>query len=93
MWTSVFTLLIILAVWRIKKGSTTKSTSLLASIPKVRGYLPGNLDLLWKIIRNESREYCGDTFRQWAEEYGPTYDLNLLWGSQVSRTLSPTPDI
>ncbi|KAF8502557.1 cytochrome P450 monooxygenase pc-3 [Hysterangium stoloniferum] len=52
------------------------------SIPKVRGALLGNLDILWKLVYNDGNEYCGETLRMWAEVYGPTYDMNILWGHQ-----------
>lgn len=53
------------------------------SIPRIQGWLPGNMDILWKLVSCESREQCGETLRQWTEQYGPTYDMNLLWGHQV----------
>ncbi|CAE6461314.1 unnamed protein product [Rhizoctonia solani] len=32
---------------------------------------------------NEANEYCGDIFAEWAEEYGPTFDMNILWAHQI----------
>jgi hypothetical protein len=52
-------------------------------IPPVKGHLPGNIDVLWRLIRNERIEYCADTLRDWERDIGPTYDLNILWGHQV----------
>ena len=57
-----------------------------SAIPKIRGRLPGNIDILWQLIYNESHEYCGETLRTWAEIYGPTYDLNILFAHQVHFT-------
>ncbi|KAF8605268.1 cytochrome P450 [Ceratobasidium sp. AG-I] len=52
-------------------------------IPKVKGRLIGNLDVLLAITRNEANEYCGDIFDQWAKQYGPTFDMNILWAHQI----------
>lgn len=54
-----------------------------ANPPRVKGRLPGNIDILWKLVRGESNEYCAATLRGWEHEYGPTYDMNILWGHQV----------
>ncbi|KAF9512803.1 hypothetical protein BS47DRAFT_1393957 [Hydnum rufescens UP504] len=54
-----------------------------STIPKVRGRLPGNIDILWRLVALESTEYCGDTLRQWEKEYGPTFDMGILWGHQI----------
>jgi hypothetical protein len=54
-----------------------------STIPTVRGRLPGNIDILWRLVALESTEYCGDTLRQWEKEYGPTFDMGILWGHQV----------
>lgn len=54
-----------------------------SGMPRVRGWLPGNLDILWRLVYYDSHEYCGETLREWAEIYGPTYDMNILWGHQV----------
>ncbi|KAF8514030.1 cytochrome P450 [Gautieria morchelliformis] len=67
----------IVASWARKQNSDAPS------IPKVRGKLPGNIDILWQLVYNDSREYCGETLRVWAEIYGPTYDMNILWGHQI----------
>ncbi|KAG8699723.1 hypothetical protein FRC08_005133, partial [Ceratobasidium sp. 394] len=52
-------------------------------VPKVKGQLIGNLDVLLAITQNEANEYCGDIFTQWAEQYGPTFDMNILWAHQI----------
>lgn len=51
--------------------------------PRVKGWLPGNIDILWKLVQGESSEYCAATLREWEHEYGSTYDMNVLWGHQV----------
>lgn len=51
--------------------------------PKIKGKLPGNLDILWLLVQRESKEYCAETLRKWETEYGPTFDMNVLWSSQV----------
>lgn len=53
------------------------------SVPRVKGRLPGNIDILWKLVRNEQSEYCAATLRDWEAQYGPTYDMNILWSHQV----------
>jgi hypothetical protein len=52
-------------------------------IPKVKGKKFGNWDILQELIQSEKEEYPGDLFRRWAREYGPTYDMNILFSSQV----------
>jgi hypothetical protein len=52
-------------------------------IPKVKGKSLGNADILRQLIAAEDSEYPGDIFLKWAEEYGPTYDMNILWASQI----------
>lgn len=53
------------------------------SVPKVKGKWPGNIDILRALIKTEEEEYPGDLFLRWANEYGPTYDMGILWASQV----------
>lgn len=60
-------------------------------IPRVHGRLPGNIDILWQLIYGESTEYCANTLRRWADEYGPTYDMNILWSHQVGRPHEQSP--
>ncbi|CEL59858.1 Cytochrome P450 52A5 OS=Candida maltosa GN=CYP52A5 PE=1 SV=1 [Rhizoctonia solani AG-1 IB] len=52
-------------------------------IPRVKGRWIGNIDVLIAITRNEANEYCGDIFAEWAEKYGPTFDMNILWAHQI----------
>lgn len=52
-------------------------------IPKVKGKKFGNWDILQELIQSEKDEYPGDLFRRWAREYGPTFDMNILFSSQV----------
>lgn len=70
----------IAVLWARRKGFTE-----VPSIPRVQGKLPGNIDVLWQLVYNDGREYCGETLRMWAEMYGPTYDMNILWGNQVQQ--------
>lgn len=52
-------------------------------IPKVVGKRLGNFDVLKELIAAEENEYPGDIFLRWAKQYGPTYDMNILWASQI----------
>ena len=52
-------------------------------VPKVKGKKFGNWDILQELIQSEKEEYPGDLFRRWAREYGPTFDMNILFSSQV----------
>ncbi|KAG8817330.1 hypothetical protein FRC17_011279 [Serendipita sp. 399] len=52
-------------------------------IPKVKGKKLGNIDVLRALIEADETEYPGDIFFKWAKEYGPTYDMNILWASQI----------
>lgn len=52
-------------------------------IPKVIGKQFGNFDILKELIAAEDGEYPGDIFLKWAKQYGPTYDMNILWASQI----------
>lgn len=55
--------------------------------PRVRGWLPGNIDILWQLVKGESSEYCANTLRRWEQTYGPTYDMNILWSHQARLVL------
>ena len=52
-------------------------------IPKIRGRLPGNIDILWKITIGDISRYPTETFMEWAEIYGLTFDMNILWSHQI----------
>jgi len=52
-------------------------------IPKVKGKKFGNWDIFQELLQSEKEEYPGDLFRRWAREYGPTFDMNILFSSQV----------
>ena len=52
-------------------------------VPKVKGKKLGNFDILEELIAAEDSEYPGDIFLKWAREYGPTFDMNILWASQI----------
>ncbi|KIJ25685.1 hypothetical protein M422DRAFT_236883 [Sphaerobolus stellatus SS14] len=82
-WITVIILGFILVIWQLSRSQKTAKPKWVSSIPKAKGRLPGNLDLLFQLILRESHEYCGETIREWAEKYGPTYDMNLLWGNQI----------
>ncbi|EJD44086.1 cytochrome P450 monooxygenase pc-3 [Auricularia subglabra TFB-10046 SS5] len=51
-------------------------------IPRVRGWLPGNLDVLWDLVISDGDEYCAETMRRHADQLGPTFDMGILWASQ-----------
>ncbi|PVF96582.1 cytochrome P450 [Serendipita vermifera] len=52
-------------------------------IPKIKGKKIGNYDILQELIEAEDEDYPGDIFLRWASEYGPTFDMNILWASQI----------
>ena len=52
-------------------------------VPQVKGKKFGNWDILQELIQSEKEEYPGDLFKRWAREYGPTFDMNILFSSQV----------
>lgn len=52
-------------------------------IPRVRGWLPGNLDILWDLVVSDGHEYCAETMRRHADKLGPTFDMGILWASQI----------
>jgi hypothetical protein len=52
-------------------------------VPKVKGRRIGNIDILKELIEAEDKEYPGDLFLKWSKEYGPTFDMNILWASQI----------
>jgi len=58
------------------------------AIPKVQGKLPGNLDVLWELVTRDGEEYIAETMRKHAERYGPTFDMGILWASQVCRQVT-----
>ncbi|KZS89925.1 cytochrome P450 monooxygenase pc-3 [Sistotremastrum niveocremeum HHB9708] len=82
-------IVIIIAVWdsRDAQQKLAEDAQRLGAvpIPKVKGRLPGNLDILFALVRGDRDDYCGEVFRRWSEEYGPTYNMNILWADQKSR--------
>jgi hypothetical protein len=52
-------------------------------VPKVKGRRLGNIDILKELIEAEDKEYPGDIFLNWSKKYGPTFDMNILWASQI----------
>lgn len=52
-------------------------------VPKVKGRRLGNIDIMKELIEAEDKEYPGDIFLRWSKEYGPTFDMNILWASQI----------
>lgn len=61
------------------------------SAPKIRGRKLGNVDVLQALIEAEESEYPGDIFLEWAKEYGPTFDMNILWASQIVTCMYSDP--
>lgn len=59
-------------------------------VPRVRGWLPGNLDVLWDLVVSDGDEYCAETMRRHAELLGPTFDMGILWASQVRTATDAT---
>lgn len=83
-WQCFFSLILVVYgshIWF--RGSSEHSHSPTSVVPKVRGWLPGNIDVLWRLVYYDSYGYCGETLRKWSEIWGPTYDMNILWGHQI----------
>ncbi|KZT35466.1 cytochrome P450 [Sistotremastrum suecicum HHB10207 ss-3] len=80
-------IVIIIAVWdsRDAQQKLAEDAQRLGAvpIPKVKGRLPGNLDILFALVRGDRDDSCGEVFRRWSEEYGPTYNMNILWADQI----------
>lgn len=53
-------------------------------VRSVKGKMPGNLDVLFRILANQESGYMMDTFAELFEECGSTtVNLNLLWTDKV----------
>jgi hypothetical protein len=53
-------------------------------IPRIRGKWPGNLDILWRIMRSTETHYHMDWAKEMMEEVGSTtINTRMLWGNQV----------
>ncbi|CCA71526.1 hypothetical protein PIIN_05462 [Serendipita indica DSM 11827] len=74
---------IVLTVLSSRRKSRDRKRLGALPVPKVRGRRLGNIDVLSALIAAENSEYPGDIFLQWAKEYGPTFDMNILWASQI----------
>jgi hypothetical protein len=70
-------------LWSSRKKALERAKLNALPIPKVRGKKIGNFDILKALINAEKTEYPGDIFLEWAKEYGPTFDMNILWASQI----------
>lgn len=80
---------VVSTVWSSRKKALDRTRLNALPIPKVKGKKMGNVDVLRALIQAEKTEYPGDIFLEWAKEYGPTFDMNILWASQiVTRMLS-----
>ncbi|KIO34271.1 hypothetical protein M407DRAFT_16808 [Tulasnella calospora MUT 4182] len=52
-------------------------------VPKIKGKWPGNIDILLELIYSESSDYPTEGIARWCKEYGPTFDMNILWSHQI----------
>lgn len=82
-WQCFVSLSLVLAGSLLWFRRSPKQSHTTPAVPKVRGWLPGNIDVLWRLVYCDPYEYCGETLRNWSEIWGPTYDMNILWGHQV----------
>ncbi|KZP21731.1 cytochrome P450 [Athelia psychrophila] len=48
-------------------------------VPRVNGYLPGNLDILVKLLNNWKYGYPSDGQTEWMDIIGPTMNLRVFW--------------
>jgi hypothetical protein len=53
-------------------------------VPEVKGKLPGNLDVLWRMATEWEHDYIGQPIFELTEEYGKTFNLRILWEDMVS---------
>ncbi|CAG8541440.1 12004_t:CDS:10 [Acaulospora colombiana] len=68
-----------------RHGVAALYQGLLAQV--LKGKKIGNYDILQELIEAEDEDYPGDIFLRWASEYGPTFDMNILWASQIVTVL------
>lgn len=66
------------------------SANHLQTWPDVRGRLPGNVDVLYRLGKDAYTRLPGANFAQLCQRYGPTFDLRPLGGSVV---YSQDPDV
>ncbi|KAG8930485.1 hypothetical protein FRC00_001119 [Tulasnella sp. 408] len=52
-------------------------------VPKIKGKWPGNIDILLELIYSESSDYPTEGISRWCKEYGPTFDMGILWSHQI----------
>ena len=58
-------------------------------VPKVKGKLPGNIDVLWDMARYWADDYVGQGATELSKQYGNTFNLYILWEDWVSRCFIP----
>lgn len=84
----------------IQSASGAAKNENLRRIPKIRGKWPGNLDVLMELVYSDARDYPTEVLSRWSETYGLTFDMGILWSSQIvtgkappNRTFPACPDI
>lgn len=61
------------------------------SVPKIKGKWPGNIDILLELIYSESSDYPTEGIARWCREYGPTFDMGILWSHQIVSGMFSVP--
>ena len=60
-------------------------------VPKVKGKLPGNIDVLWAMARYWPDDYVGHPVTEMCKKYGNTFNIYILWEDWVSYSLYIKP--
>ena len=72
-------------VWWHQLRTNVEARRLGATIvPKVKGKLPGNIDILWAMATCWADDYVGQPATELSKKYGTTFNLYILWEDWVS---------
>lgn len=69
--------------WRIKRRAAALGAR---PMPQVRTTLPGNFDLLRRMLGYMQSGYPGDGLDELIVKYGPVFDVNVMWERQYFTT-------
>ncbi|KAJ7063921.1 cytochrome P450 monooxygenase pc-1 [Mycena amicta] len=72
------------SVWISDRRQRREAESMGARmVPRIKGELPGNLDIMQMMIRNRIHGYPGDGLIERMEELGPIVNLRILWTDMI----------
>lgn len=75
---------------RLRPADERRPLNATQPVPKIKGKWPGNIDILLELIYSESSDYPTEGISRWCKEYGPTFDMGILWSHQIVSGQSST---